>query len=31
MQVQWEGMGRPLVNPIEIETDRRKIDTVKTL
>jgi len=31
MQVQWTGMGRPLVNTIKIETDKENLIHVKTL
>lgn len=31
MEVQWEGMGRSLVNPIEIETSEERLIEVKTL
>jgi len=31
MQVAWTGMGRPLVNPIRIETEEETLTRVKTL
>ncbi len=31
MQVQWEGMGRPLINTIKIETNEENLIEVKTL
>jgi hypothetical protein len=31
MRVHWKGMGRPLVNPIKIETDEESLIHVKTL
>ena len=31
MEVHWEGMGRSLINPIEIETDKEELIQVKTL
>jgi hypothetical protein len=30
MKVQWNGMGRPLVNPIQIETGKETLVQVKT-
>jgi len=31
MKVYWEGMGRPLINPIEIETAKEELIQVKTI
>jgi hypothetical protein len=31
MEVHWEGMGRPLINPIEIEASEEELIRVKTL